>query len=450
MRIAYIVPGSGQSFYCENCFRDSSLISGLRATGHDVSVVPLYLPLNEEEGIEEVTAPLFFGAVRLYLEEHFPLIKRLPFKLRQMLNSPSLLRMAASRAGSTRSSGNEKLILTMLKGESGKQAREFRRVAAYVVNKVQPDAVIISNLFLLGVGTSIKIRENLPIYCFAQDEDKWIDDADFDYRDRIWKAIAYHDSTVSKFFSLSKWYINKIAPLSNIAPDRFEKVPFGVNPDNYSIAEHSEKHAPLGFLNRLNYANGLEMLIDAFCFLSEKCDADTLHLSLCGGTTADDRVELARLLKQIEGCGAVDIDTSFGIADRARFLSSLGVLSVPCPEGIAYGTFIIEALASGVPVVQPDIGGFSEIGALTDSVILYSPTTVKNCAEAILPFYNDSSLRKKLGTRGREFVMDQFMHTHMAEQIVTVMEKCCSAEAQVLMYNETAYMTSGIDRHYAL
>ena len=44
MKIVQVVPGSGGTFYCPSCVRDGNMVRGLRALGHDVTVVPLYLP----------------------------------------------------------------------------------------------------------------------------------------------------------------------------------------------------------------------------------------------------------------------------------------------------------------------------------------------------------------------------------------------------------------------
>ena len=61
MRIVQLVPGSGGTFYCENCLRDAGLVAALREAGHQILMVPLYLPLAAD-GAEELTdTPLFFG-----------------------------------------------------------------------------------------------------------------------------------------------------------------------------------------------------------------------------------------------------------------------------------------------------------------------------------------------------------------------------------------------------
>ncbi|MHC4440026.1 MAG: glycosyltransferase family 1 protein, partial [Planctomycetota bacterium] len=46
---------------------------------------------------------------------------------------------------------------------------------------------------------------------------------------------------------------------------------------------------------------------------------------------------------------------------RIAFLKSLSVLSVPEKQPVAYGLYVLEALAAGVPVVEPESGVFPEL-----------------------------------------------------------------------------------------
>lgn len=423
MNIVYIVPGSGQTFYCENCFRDFSLISGLRAVGHTVTIVPLYLPVNVEEGAEHSMGPLFFGAVRLYLEEKYPVIKHLPGSLRKKLDAPALLRFAATRAGSTRAAGNEKLTLTILEGENGPQAQEFERLAVWVVGHVKPEAVIVSNMLLLGVGESIHARMQIPVFCFAQDEDTWVNGCAPRYRDAIWDTIARHDRFVIGFFSLSNWYTRKILPFVKLPPERFTLLRFGVNPDNYPMAPHTSAVPMLGYLSRLHRANGFHVLAEAFHVFTQKNGNHSLELSLCGGSTADDRQKIKHSLEKTRKGRHVLVEPRFGLSDRTRFLAGLSVLSVPCPEPIAYGTFIIEALASGIPVVQPDIGGFSEIAAQTEGVYLYTPNNIDALADALADICSDRQKLKMLGIQARTLIREEFTHTRMAREVTGAMAR---------------------------
>ena len=68
MKILFIVPGSGDSFYCGNCFRDNSGVGSSKA-GHEAIVMPLYLPLRHRSF--QADTPLFFPATTFYTAQKF-------------------------------------------------------------------------------------------------------------------------------------------------------------------------------------------------------------------------------------------------------------------------------------------------------------------------------------------------------------------------------------------
>ncbi|MDR0894352.1 MAG: hypothetical protein LBN06_03490 [Prevotellaceae bacterium] len=69
MKVLFIIPGSGDSFYCGNCFRDNLQATALRKAGHEVTVMPLYLPLTQPSF--RADTPLFFPATTYYVEQKF-------------------------------------------------------------------------------------------------------------------------------------------------------------------------------------------------------------------------------------------------------------------------------------------------------------------------------------------------------------------------------------------
>ena len=66
MRILQLTPGTG-NFHCGMCLRDRALVDALRRRGHQVLMLPLYLPLVFDGGssADGEVGPLFFGAARL-------------------------------------------------------------------------------------------------------------------------------------------------------------------------------------------------------------------------------------------------------------------------------------------------------------------------------------------------------------------------------------------------
>ena len=94
MKILFIIPGSGDSFYCGNCFRDNLQASALRKAGHDVIIMPLYLPLRDSSFPADT--PLFFPATTYYTAQKFFSKRKMPKWLERLTGSDTMLNMARS------------------------------------------------------------------------------------------------------------------------------------------------------------------------------------------------------------------------------------------------------------------------------------------------------------------------------------------------------------------
>src|SRR5438046_8856603 len=77
MNIVQITPGAG-GMYCGNCFRDNALVAALRRQGHEVLMVPLYLPMTLDEVDQSAGTPIFFSGINVYLEQKLPFFRRAP------------------------------------------------------------------------------------------------------------------------------------------------------------------------------------------------------------------------------------------------------------------------------------------------------------------------------------------------------------------------------------
>src|SRR3954454_6158054 len=127
MTIIQITPGAG-AMYCGNCFRDNALVAALRKMGHEVLMVPLYLPLTLDEADQSAGTPIFFSGISVFLEQQSALFRQAPDWFHNLLASPTLLKWAAGRAAKTRPEELGDLTLSMLRGEEGNQARELTQL----------------------------------------------------------------------------------------------------------------------------------------------------------------------------------------------------------------------------------------------------------------------------------------------------------------------------------
>jgi glycosyltransferase involved in cell wall biosynthesis len=171
---------------------------------------------------------------------------------------------------------------------------------------------------------------------------------------------------------------------------------------------------------------GLERLVDAFILLKKTEKLKTARLRICGGKTLGDEPFLQRLRDRLEAAGVwadVDFLPAFDRQSKQEFLRSLSVLSVPETKPIAYGLYVFEALATGVPVVEPALGCFPEMLALTGGGVLYEPNTTEKLAETLAPLLLDPQAAHRLGTEGRAGVLKAFPIERTANEMLRIYQR---------------------------
>lgn len=428
MRIAHITPGTGGTFYCQNCFRDGELLESLIELGHEVHKVPMYLPLELDNHRISGDTPVFYGAINIYLKEKVPIYRHAPTWLEHLMNSDAMLHMAAKMSGSTTAGGLEEMTLSMLRGEAGRQSKELDQMISFLKDKIKPDLVHLSNALLLGLAGKMKQELGAKIVCSLQDENEWIDPMSESYQDQVWGLIQEKAKDVDYFIATSRYFADRCREKISITEDRIDVVYPGIHFEGYEDSPLPLEPPVLGFLSRLSVCMGLEILFDAFLILKERSGLENLRLHVTGGHTADDKPLLNRIRKQVrekEIENDYRIFQTFHKLDRIEFLKTLTLLSVPVPAGEAFGTYQVEALAAGVPVVQPNVGGFPEFVQSTGGGIIYEPNDARTLAEHILDLLRHPDRLKDLSLQGKKTVREQFSIQKMAEDMTNIYERIC-------------------------
>src|SRR6185503_10595809 len=97
--------------------------------------------------------------------------------------------------------------------------------------------------------------------------------------------------------------------------------------------------------------------------------------------------------------------------------------SVPARCAEAFGLYVIEALAAGVPVVQPRTGAFPELVESTGGGLLYDPKNPSALADTLEELLLKPDRQRSLGQAGRVAVAKNFSAPAMAEQMVKVWQQ---------------------------
>jgi glycosyltransferase involved in cell wall biosynthesis len=424
MKIAFLITGSGGSFYCSNCYRDMLYFRAVKKTpGVTASAIPLYLPpekIYREEGFD---ANVFFGAISLYLRERVSFLEQMPTFMDKILDSPPLLKIAARRAGTTRTEGLEDITLNMINGAHSSRDKEVARLVKYLVASGKPDVIHLSNALIIGLARQIKKLLDVKIVCSLQNEDDWINDMAEPFQSQAWKMIGEEAANVDAFISPSIYYKDFFTARTGLSGNNIHTVPSGIEIPLFTESRKINTEPAIGFFSRVSYHNGFDKIADAFVALKKQEPFKNLTLHVCGGYTSDDKPFIAEQIRKIKESGfksSVKIYPEFIGSSKQDFLNSIDVMSVPVRKYDAYGLYILESNAAGIPVVQPSTGAFPEILGRTGGGILYQNDTVTELSDNIARLLNDKKLAAGLGEKGKVNVREKLTLEHMASQLQMV------------------------------
>jgi len=407
--------------FCGACSRDNALAASLRSLGHTVIMAPMYLPMTLDEDDQTAGAPFFFGGINVFFDQQSSLFRKSPDWLHRLLASRPLLNWASGQAGRTKAEDLGELTVSMLRGEEGNQARELEDLIRWLRRK-NPQVVCLSNALLAGMARRIRAETRAPVICSLQGEDFFLDGLREPHRSIAWRAAAERAAGVDLFISPSRYFARLMGERLNIPPERIKVVPNGINLRGYeTAAPPAEKAGPstLGFFARMCREKGLDQLVAAFIRLKKREGLGDLKLRVGGGCGPADQVvvdELRNTLAAHHVLSDVEFSPNLSRAAKQDFLRSLTVFSVPARHPEAFGLYVLEALASGVPVVQPDHGGFSELLAETGGGRLYPAGDGEGLIDAIEALLRAPEQARAMGKAGRTAVRQRYTADIMAAQ----------------------------------
>ena len=427
MKIAQLTPGSGGSFYCENCLRDVALVKAMQQLGHEVLMMPLYLPLALDQVEQCRPTRVFFGGINVYLQQKFSLFRRTPLWIDRLFDQTGLLTWAGKRVGMTGARDLGEMMLSMLQGEEGRQAKELHKLIDWLEQpQNKPDLLCLSNVLLLGLAGQIKERLRIPVVCLLQDEDGFLDDLIPPYRDQAWQILAEKAQDVTTFVAVSRYYADHMERRLGLATGSIHVARAGINVDAFEVRSDAPDAPTIGFLSQLCPPKGADLLLEAFALLKQDPPFAQARLRLAGGRSVEDKAYVRKLQQRIAALGlSADVEflTEFNQQDRARFLQTLSVMSVPERRPVAYGLYVLEAWAAGVPVVQPDTGVFSELLAQIQGGVLYQEQTPAALADALKPLLADPERAAQLGRQGRKGVVARFDSGDTTRELLDLYEE---------------------------
>jgi glycosyltransferase involved in cell wall biosynthesis len=216
-------------------------------------------------------------------------------------------------------------------------------------------------------------------------------------------------------------------------------VPLGVNANDF-IAPAApvapvapDSSAPgfkIGYFARIAPEKGLHNLVEAYRILRQERGLPPSRLRAAGYMAAAQRPYLQELENKLSSWGLRDEFEYLGTVDRdakIRFLHDLDVFSVPTDYHEPKGLFLLEAMACGAPVVQPNHGAFPEMIEKTGGGVLSRSEQPADVADAIWSLWQDRARAATLGERGAAGVRAHYTVDLMADRIIDVYTRATDA-----------------------
>lgn len=442
MKIVLLTPGTG-SYHCGVCMRDNALAKELHRQGHDALMLPMYLPLTLDEDAASPDVPIFFGGVSTYLREKVPWLRHMPRWLDRMLSQRALLRLLAGKAAA-RTGGPDvaEMTLSMLRGEHGNQAAEIEELIAWLREHARPEAVWLSTALQAGLARRIKSELGVPVLGFLQGEDAFIDGLGTPWSDRVWSLLGERMREADRWIAPSHYFADLMAQRLGWTPSereqRVQVVPNGISLEGYGA---TPAHSPqvIGYLARFIPGKGLGLLIEAFIALKKRGHYPQAKLRCAGSMTAGDERYVKTLKARLRAAGCeqdVEWRPNVSREEKIAFLEGLTLFSVPATYGEAFGMYVIEALAAGVPVVLPNSAAFPELIESTGGGLLFDLAASEainagRLADALETLLAAPEKARSLGEAGRATVQREFTVSRLAERLVAITREMIDAPQPV-------------------
>jgi len=419
MRILSFTGGAG-TMYCGTCLRDNALAAELLAKGHDVVLTPVYTPTRTDE--RNVSgAHVFFGGISVYLEQHAPLFRYTPRFLDRLWDSNWALRLATRRQIKVDPKSLGEMTVSMLRGEDGFQNKEIGKLLDWLRREPRFDVVNLPYALLLGLAVPLKRVLKAPICCTLQGEDLFLDGLGEPYRSQSLDLIRAAAEHVDAFLPVSRYYAEYMPGYLAVPQSKMRVAPLGINLEGYTpVSRDRSGLFTIGFFARIAPEKGLHVLCDAYQRFRAQTRGARARLLVAGYLAPEHASYLDDLRQQMTKSGLGSEFEYRGELDRAgkiAFLQSLDVMSVPATYAEPKGIFLLEAMATGVPVVQPRRGAFPEILEKTGGGLLVDADDPDALAQAFRQLHNDRSLTSALGETGAAGVRAHYSVGHMAETV---------------------------------
>ena len=277
-----------------------------------------------------------------------------------------------------------------------------------------------SRLSLIGLSTASKF--DIPTILTTHTVSFF---PDYEY---FWQFISYFYPRYR--LAISK--VDKIVAVSNAAKKfisyftnkKVVVIPNGVFVDKFKPRKKSYARKKTGmngnpiilYIGRLVPKKGLDTLITAMKRIVGKYPNAKLYIAGKG--------KLLPFLKTMSSIFGIEKNVEFlGFVEEnilPYIYNSADIFVLPSITGEAFGIVLIEAMASGLPIVASNVGGIAEVLENGKYGLMVKPGNSKELAKAIISVIENNELWNEIAKKGRNITEEKYAWEKVTNDIIRI------------------------------
>ena len=276
-----------------------------------------------------------------------------------------------------------------------------RRVLGKLMNRYRPD--ILNVHFASGYGTLARLVGFHPCFLSVWGSDVY----DFPRKSSIHRRLVARNIRAADMVGSTSRCMLKTTNALYSHP-KTVVTPFGIDEKLFSPKPRLDSgEFVFGTVKVLADKYGIDTLIDAFGILKKKHPGRKMKLEITGDGPARSALEA-----QAESLG-ISADVQFhgrvnhqNVPDKLRRLDAYVALSRLDSE--SFGVAILEASASGLPVIVSDVEGLMEVTQNERTGLIVPKESPERASSAMERLMLNRDLCRELGDNGREHVVENY------------------------------------------
>jgi glycosyltransferase involved in cell wall biosynthesis len=287
--------------------------------------------------------------------------------------------------------------------------------------------ICLPNSLLIGLAKPLHEALGRPVCCILQGEDLFLNGLGEPWRGKALDLIRRGVDHVDAFLPVSEYYAEFMRTLLKIPDRKMHVVPLGINLKGLETGYRIRSNCfTVGYFARIAPDKGLHLLSEAYRRLRHDTDFSGAALEAAGYLAPENRAYLRDVETKMKQWNLSDDFRYRGELTRMQkieFLRNLDVLCVPTTYDEPKGVFALEAMALGIPVVEPRRGAFPEMIRKTSGGLLFEPDDPASLADALYSLWKDTPRTEQLGRNAAAGVREHYPIARMAQRVLEVYQR---------------------------